>query len=123
LNALLAEERREKGATKKAGIFVQGPERSFVALSIETPGDQRYHVIYHEYVHMLMRLNLGEIPLWLAEGLAEFFGYATLLDGTSHLGTPGPESLYILLPMILHTIGNRKKPASSMLNPGSSSTI
>jgi tetratricopeptide (TPR) repeat protein len=96
LNALLAEERREKGATKKAGIFVQGPERSFVALSIETPGDQRYHVIYHEYVHMLMRLNLGEIPLWLAEGLAEFFGYATLLDGTSHLGTPGPESLYIL---------------------------
>ena len=96
LNALLAEERREKGATKKAGVFVQGPERSFVALNIDTPGDQRYHVIYHEYVHMLMRLNLGDIPLWVSEGLAEFFGYATLSDGVAHLGIPGPESLYIL---------------------------
>jgi Tfp pilus assembly protein PilF len=96
MNTLLAEERREKGAAKKAGIFVPGQERNIVALSTESPGEQSFHVIYHEYVHMLMRLNLGEIPLWLSEGLAEFFAYATLSDGSSVLGQPGPESLDIL---------------------------
>jgi len=88
--ALLAEERQEKNESQKAGVFTAGPERNFVALRIDLPAEQGYHVIYHEYVHMLMRLNLGELPLWLNEGLAEFFGYATVSDNKSTIGTPGP---------------------------------
>jgi tetratricopeptide (TPR) repeat protein len=94
--ALIAEEHQERNESQKAGVFTAGPERNFVALRIDLPPEQGYHVIYHEYVHMLMRLNLGEIPLWLNEGLAEFFGYATVSDNKSTIGTPGPQSLQIL---------------------------
>ncbi len=94
--ALLAQENQPKGSFQIAGIFSGGPERKLVTLRIDLPGDQGYHVIYHEYAHMLVNLNLGEIPLWLNEGLAEFFGYATLSDEQSVLGSPGPQSLEIL---------------------------
>ena len=124
LNALLAEEHREKGEAKKAGVFVHGPEWNMVALNIEYPGSQRYHVIYHEYVHMLTHLNLGRIPLWLSEGLAEFFGYATLSDKSSCVGQPSPESLNILktkpmLPLVQLNI-NEDQYETRMLSPAES---
>ena len=93
---LLGEPRQEKGVSQKSGVFAAGPERNFVVFRIDLPGDQGYHVIYHEYVHMVTRLNLGELPLWLSEGLAEFFGYASVSDGKSTLGAPGPQSLQTL---------------------------
>jgi tetratricopeptide (TPR) repeat protein len=79
-----------------AGIFQAGPEKNFVVLRIDLPGDQGYHVIYHEYVHMLVRINLGRLPLWLSEGMAEFFGQATISEGKSGLGRPSEEQLAIL---------------------------
>jgi len=93
---LLAEEHQERKESQKAGIFTAGPERNIVALRIDLPPEQSYHLIYHEYVHMLMRLNLGELPLWLNEGLAEFFGYAIVSNNRSMIGTPGAESLRVL---------------------------
>jgi tetratricopeptide (TPR) repeat protein len=88
--------RQEKGAMQPAGIFMAGPESNTVVLRTDTTGDQGYHVIYHEYVHMVMRLNYQRLPLWLSEGLAEFFGYAVISDGTSSLGDPSPEQLQYL---------------------------
>jgi len=93
---LLAEEDQGKKESQKAGIFTAGPERNIVALRLDLPPEQSYHVIYHEYVHMLMRLNLGELPLWLNEGFAEFFGYAIVSNNRSMIGTPGAESLRVL---------------------------
>jgi hypothetical protein len=61
--ALLAQENQPKSAFQIAGLCSGGPERKLVTLRIDLPGDQGYHVIYHEHVHMLMNLNLGEIPL------------------------------------------------------------
>jgi tetratricopeptide (TPR) repeat protein len=87
---------QEKGAVKRVGIFVQGPESNTVILRTDVPGDQGYHVIYHEYVHMVMRLNFQRLPLWLSEGLAEFFGYASISNGTSGLGNASPELLQFL---------------------------
>jgi tetratricopeptide (TPR) repeat protein len=85
--------RQEKGAIQPAGIFMAGPESNTVVLRTDATGDQGYHVIYHEYVHMVMHLNFRRLPLWLDEGLAEFFGYAGISDGTSSLGDPSPEQL------------------------------
>jgi tetratricopeptide (TPR) repeat protein len=85
--------RQEKGAMQLAGVFMAGPESNTVVLRTDAAGDQGYHVIYHEYVHMVMHLNFQRLPLWLDEGLAEFFGYAGISEGTSSLGDPSPEQL------------------------------
>ena len=31
-----------------------------------------YHVIHHEYVHLLVSLNFEKMPVWTNEGLAEY---------------------------------------------------
>ncbi len=96
LKSLLPKLFQQKGVRLPAGIFQSGPEKNFVVLRIDEPGEQSYHVIYHEYVHMLMRINFGSLPVWLSEGLAEFFGHATLADGKSGLGRPSEEQLALL---------------------------
>jgi tetratricopeptide (TPR) repeat protein len=96
LNALIPIEHQQKGAAQPAGIFMAGPERKFVVLRTDVPQDRGYHVIYHEYVHMVMNLNFRNLPLWLSEGLAELFGYTTISDGTSELGRYSPELLQVL---------------------------
>jgi tetratricopeptide (TPR) repeat protein len=79
-----------------AGIFQPSPEKNYVALRLNVNGERDYHVIYHEYVHALMQINLPGLPLWLGEGLAEFFARATLSDRESGIGRPSPEHLRTL---------------------------
>jgi hypothetical protein len=85
-NTLLAEEKQEKGIAKRAGWFLPGPEQNLVILRIDAPEDETYHVIYHEYVHLITRLNYGRLPLWLEEGIAEFFAYSELADNLTYVG-------------------------------------
>ena len=94
--ALLPKEMLEKGAAMAGGLFLASPDRSFVLLRADVPPDLGYHAIYHEYVHQVMRLTFPELPLWLSEGFAEFFGYANISDGTSELGIASPELLQTL---------------------------
>ncbi len=99
--ALLADERQEKGAAKKAGLFLSGPERQLVVVRLDAPPDQTYHVIYHEYVHMITDLNYGKLPLWLSEGLAEFFACSELSDDLAFVGKAQSEAIGTLRSMPL----------------------
>jgi tetratricopeptide (TPR) repeat protein len=92
LKILLGEDRQNKGATQLAGLFMAGPERNLIALRMDASGNQDYHVIYHEYTHMVLQLNFGRLPLWLNEGLAEFFAYSELMDKVSYLGRSSREA-------------------------------
>jgi hypothetical protein len=96
MKSLLPSGRQEKGAAQTAGLFLAGPERNFILLSTDAPGDEGYHVIYHEYTHVLMNLNFRYLPLWLSEGFAELFGFATISDKESGLGKVRPEVLRTL---------------------------
>ncbi len=96
LKALLPVEYLAKNAAERPGIFMNSPERKFVALRLDVPEDQAYHTVYHEYVHMVMGLNFQNLPLWLSEGLAELFAFAKLSDGESTLGDVSPELLQTL---------------------------
>ena len=72
-------------------LFIGSSERNFVLLRLDAPEDRRYHAIYHEYVHQVMRLNFPDLPLWLNEGLAEFFALRQMSGtDTSDLGNPQP---------------------------------
>ncbi len=67
--SLLAEERQPRGTAKKTGWFLPGLERSLAALRIDAPGDQTYHVVYHEYIqsdsisHRYDRLDFFQLRL------------------------------------------------------------
>lgn len=67
---------RYKGKVKEriGGYFIQGEDGNYVAMTTDT-GRLRtpYQVIFHEYVHFLVGNNLKDAPLWLNEGLAEFY--------------------------------------------------
>ena len=64
----------KKGSARPPGIFVPGSEKNYVALRLDVGGEHRYHIVYHEYVHLIMRLNYRPLPVWLSEGFAECFG-------------------------------------------------
>ena len=68
---------RSNGITP-AGMFIQGVEKHFVLFR----GDaQEYRsIVYHEFVHLLARLNYKTLPLWVSEGLAEFYATAEIRD-------------------------------------------
>lgn len=96
LRSLLPQYWEEKGKARPSGIFVGGPEKNYVALRIDLEDEYRYHVVYHEYVHLLLRLNYPRLPVWLGEGLAECLGYTAINDKISRVGEPSPERIGIL---------------------------
>jgi tetratricopeptide (TPR) repeat protein len=84
LRALLPEYWEKKGSFHPDGVFVGAPDRSWVALRTDVAryrdGDETwdnpYLIVFHEYVHVVLRLNFSSLPAWLNEGLAEFWGNA-----------------------------------------------
>ncbi len=96
LKALLPAYWEAKGHVHPSGIFVAGPEKHYVALRVDVSGVNPYHAIYHEYTHALMDLNFRGLPLWLNEGLAEFYGNTALGDKEIRLGQFDEQHLLLL---------------------------
>ena len=88
LKALLPEFWETKGHTHPAGLFQRGPEKNYVALRLDVQGDNPYHVIYHEYFHLLESLNWEGVPTWLNEGMADFYGNTSIHGKEARLGLP-----------------------------------
>ncbi len=85
-----------RGHMHPAGVFLAGPERNYVAVRMDVNSEMGYHVVYHEYVHLLESLNFSSIPLWLSEGLADFYGAAHIEKGDVGLGYPIRGDLAVL---------------------------
>lgn len=64
------------GGARPSGLFAAGEERHYVAVQVGHAGADSYHSLYHEYVHLLNRLNFPRLPVWLNEGLAEVYAGA-----------------------------------------------
>jgi tetratricopeptide (TPR) repeat protein len=61
------------GSLHPSGYFLGAEEKNFIALRLDSPSDSS-STVYHEYVHLLVHLNLPSLPLWLNEGLAGVVG-------------------------------------------------
>ncbi len=85
-----------KGRVHPAGIYAPGEDRHFVALRTDIQSDNPYQVVYHEYTHALMNLNFQGLPVWLGEGLAEFFANSTIGDKDVEIGKVAPYHLQVL---------------------------
>ncbi|HUO33486.1 MAG TPA: tetratricopeptide repeat protein [Candidatus Acidoferrum sp.] len=88
----------QKGRAHPAGIFIPNPSLNlfFIAVQMDAPGENPYQTTYHEYYHSLTTPYYPGLPLWLSEGLAEFFGNTTIEGDRTILGRPNDESIYIL---------------------------
>ena len=96
LKLFLPEEWEVKGHIHHAGMYQQGEDKDYVILRLDTEGENPFHTLYHEYTHALLRLNFSNLPIWLNEGLAEFFGNSTLGDKEVKTGTIDSGHLYLL---------------------------
>jgi tetratricopeptide (TPR) repeat protein len=84
-----------KGQLKLAGLFSRGADKNYVLLRLDAEGEHPYAVVYHEYTHFLLSKE-DWMPLWLNEGLAEFYQNTDIREKEVELGQPSPENLSLL---------------------------
>ena len=73
---------------ESAGMFVEGPDSVYIAVRFDR-GEESFRSVFHEYSHFLLRGVVPNAPLWLSEGMAEF--YSTLRvtgDRSALIGYP-----------------------------------
>src|SRR5262245_2128909 len=75
-------------AANLAGFFQTGDDVNYIAMSLDRRLKDPYAVAFHEYVHLHLRDNVPGVPLWLNEGLAEFYGSLEFTGGEAVLGAP-----------------------------------
>ncbi len=86
----------EQGAVGRQGMFYRGPDVNYVLVLIGAAGDDRYRVVYHEFSHLMLEDNYKSIPLWLNEGLAQFYANMEIEGNNVRLGLPSQYDLELL---------------------------
>jgi hypothetical protein len=145
LRALLPEYWADRTRAKPDGLFVPGRDRHHVALRLDASKDlaemaravgfeaNPYHSVFHEYVHALLQANV-RLPLWLNEGLAEFYAGTHIEKNRVLLGRPHALTILYLrerallpLPELLGAtmespLYTRRRPVGSTHSRGRSCT-
>jgi tetratricopeptide (TPR) repeat protein len=80
-----------KGSSHPAGLFTAAVNQFFMAVDLTAPGSNPYQTIYHEYYHSLTSPYFPTLPLWLTEGLADFYGNTEITDKEAGIGRPDPD--------------------------------
>lgn len=87
-------------ASKKAlplhGMFVGGADKNYILMRLDSEAGNPYPVVYHEYTHLFLREADERMPLWLNEGLAEFYQRTEIYDQEVLLGEPNQQHLMFL---------------------------
>ena len=75
---------------------MRAPDKNYVLLRLDAQGEHPYATVYHEYTHLLCSGAAEWLPLWLNEGLAEFYQNTEIRDKEVVLGEPSPENVLLL---------------------------
>src|SRR5262245_2042703 len=62
-----------------AGYFGQGQDSNYIVLTLEG-FDESSAITYHAYTHLLLKNAVKSLPVWLNEGLAEYYSTYRLID-------------------------------------------
>ena len=73
------------------GYYQGGEDRDFIVLTGRISPQGSTQVIYHELTHYFIGRLLKSRPVWLNEGLAEYFATTEIRDTNVFLGAPIPE--------------------------------
>ncbi|HEY6447249.1 MAG TPA: hypothetical protein VIY53_12380, partial [Acidobacteriaceae bacterium] len=83
-----------KGTAQLAGYFLKAPDKNYILLRLDVEGEHPYATVYHEYTHL--ELGTASMPLWLNEGLAQFFENTEFRDKEVLVGEPSAWNLAML---------------------------
>ncbi|MFT4113299.1 tetratricopeptide repeat protein [Silvibacterium sp.] len=97
-----------KGSLALAGYFLRAPEKNYIALRLDAEGEHPYATVYHEYTHLQLGNAIEWMPLWLNEGMAEFFQNTDIIGKDVRLGEPSVDD-------ILYLRQNRLIPLTTLL--------
>jgi len=113
-----------KGQLQLNGLFLRAPDKNYILMRLDAEGDHPFEVVYHEYTHLLLAKSAEWLPLWLNEGLAEFYQNTDIREKDVLLGEPSAENLALLrqqnlLPLATLFKVDQKSPYYHEENKGS----
>lgn len=94
--ALEPQEYLAKGQIDLAGYFLTTTEKNYVLLRLDAESEHPFSTVYHEYTHLEFRSADEWMPLWLNEGLAEFFQNTDFRDKQVVLGQASVDDILYL---------------------------
>lgn len=80
-----------RGHVHHAGYFFYRMDQYYAVVELDARGDNPYSTIYHEYYHSLTLPYFPGLPLWVAEGLAEFYGNTQIDGNEAGIGYDNPD--------------------------------
>jgi tetratricopeptide (TPR) repeat protein len=96
MRAAMPEYWEKKGLAHPAGGLQSGGDKIYAFIRLDAGDESTYRIVNHEYTHMVLRLSFRSLPLWVSEGLAEFYGNSTIGEREVGLGRPNAYGLEIL---------------------------
>ncbi|HEX6772984.1 MAG TPA: DUF1570 domain-containing protein [Acidobacteriaceae bacterium] len=85
-----------KGKLNLAGYFQQGPDTNYILLRLDAQQEHPFATVYHEYTHFAFSAAQDWMPLWLNEGIAEFFQNTDIHEKDIALGQPSVDDVLYL---------------------------
>lgn len=85
-----------KGKLQLAGLFLRAADKNYILLRLDATGEHPYEIVYHEYTHLLTSKTEAWLPLWLNEGLAQFYQTSEIRDKEALLGQPDTGNIILL---------------------------
>lgn len=87
---------RVGGSLTLDGLFLRTNDRNYILLRLDHEESAHpFSTIYHEYTHFIMRTSTW-MPLWLGEGLAEFYQNTDIGEKMVRFGQPDPNDILYL---------------------------
>ncbi len=83
-----------KGSLDLAGYFQPGNDRSYILVRLDAEGEHPFATVYHEYTHYITRH--ANLPIWLNEGIAEFYQNTDIDAHEARLGQPSAGDIQLL---------------------------
>jgi tetratricopeptide (TPR) repeat protein len=85
-----------KGQIDLTGLFLHGPDKNYILVRLDGQEEHPFATVYHEYTHVQLSSAAEWLPLWLNEGLAEFFQNTDIRDKEVNLGQPSISDILYL---------------------------
>ena len=79
-----------RGHMHPSGVFAYRMYQYYAAVNLEAQGTNPFATMYHEYYHSLTIPYFPELPIWLSEGLADFFGESQVNGTVATMGVANP---------------------------------
>lgn len=79
----------ERKTENIVGVFAHGDAGNFILMRSDSDTVDR--IVYHELTHYFVQNTTAGMPLWLNEGLAEFYSTFRTTGQAVHIGRPVPE--------------------------------